>query len=284
MARLSGEQAVSAFGRYQHKRNLSPSTIRHRRFRLQALARHLDPIDLLDATPKQIDRWLDKSNAPIGLSPQTRYTYIALLAAFYTWAVKERLIRRDPTEELIRPKLPERVPRPWNPADVAGAIMLADDRMRCWLLLAWFEGCRVMEMAALRVEEIHGGNLLLHGKGNKERVVPLHPEVKRALHAFGLPRAGYVFRRRDGLPLKPSTISRYVGKYLRSVGVDATAHMGRHRYGTDLYELSDGDLLMVAELMGHANVQTTKQYAQWAKGRATEMVGRMALPELATLD
>lgn len=279
MARPTGEQAIAAFCRYQRKRNLSESTIRHRRFRLNALARAIDPTDLLDVTPAQIDRWLDKHNPPKGLSPQTRYTYVSLLAAFYTWAQKERLIRKDPTEDLIRPKLPKRMPRPWNPAEVAGAIMLADERMTCWLLLAWFAGCRVMEMAALRVEEIHGGRILLHGKGDKERSVPLHPVVQRALNAYGLPRAGYVFRRRDGGPLKPSTISRYVGKYLRSVGVDATAHQGRHRYATDLAEISGGDLLLIAELLGHSSTGTAMLYTQLARGRANDVVGQMSLPE-----
>lgn len=273
----TAEAAIAAFCRYQRKRNLSENTIGSRRRKLTALARGL-PVDLLNATTPQIERWLDRQNQPGGLAPQTRSTYIAQFAAFYGWAMKQRIVKEDPTEELIRPKLPEYVPRPWNPEDVARAIVLADDRMRCFLLLCWFAGARCMEIAALRVEEIHGDSLLLHGKGNKERVVPLHPEVKRALNSYGLPRAGYIFRRRDGWPLKPGTVSKYISRYLHSLDVNATAHMGRHRYATDLYELSDGDLLMVADLLGHATTAPTKRYAQWARTRATDTVGQLCLP------
>lgn len=274
MGRLTGEQAITAFTNYQRRRNLSPSTITHRRFRLRALAQWLDK-DLLDADGKDIEKWLDVHD----LAPQTRYTYVAYLTAFYVWAVKQRLVRKDPTEDIDRPKLPKRVPRPIGRDDLAHAFAEADLRMRCFLLLAAFAGARCMEIAALRVEDIHRdqGVLLLHGKGDKERLVPLHPDVLRALTAFGLPRAGYVFRRRDGHPLKPSTISRYVGGYLRSVGVDATAHMGRHAYATALYQLSGGDLRMTQDLLGHASPSSTAIYAAWAPARAAEVVGQLSL-------
>lgn len=277
VARMPGSAAISAFGRYQHKRNLSPSTITHRRFRLRAFEEWLDK-DILDVTAKDIDKWLDHHD----LAPQTRYTYVAYLAAFYQWALKERLVRKDPTEDLIRPKLPKRVPRPIARDDLAHAVSESDPRMRCFLLLAAFAGARCMEIAALRVEDIHRDQnvLLLHGKGNKERLVPLHTDVLRSLTAFGLPRAGYVFRRRDGKPLKPSTISRYVGKYLRSVGVDATCHQGRHAYATALYQLSGGDLRMVQDMMGHASPSSSAIYAAWSPARAAEVVEQLELRQL----
>lgn len=224
---MQGDDAIRLFGEHQRRRNLSPSTIKHRRFRLKALQGWLDK-DLLDATTADLEKWLDKSD----LAPQTRYTYVAYLAAFYRWAAKERLVEEDPTENMIRPRLPKRVPRPWDEAGMGHALAEADPRMACWLLMAHLAGARVMEMAALRVEDLHRdqGVILLHGKGNKERLVPLHPLLLEALTVFGLPRAGFVFRKRDGKPLHPSSISRYVGRYNREHGIDATAHQG----GSDL--------------------------------------------------
>lgn len=274
LARLTGELAVAAFTHHQRRRNLSLSTISHRRFRLIALSRWLGK-DLLDATTEDLEKFLDVG----GLSPQSRYTYTSYFAAFYGWCVRERLIRKDPTEAMVRPKLPRRVPRPIAQDELAYAVSEADPRMRCFLLLAAFAGARCMEIAGLRVEDIHRHQnvLLLHGKGDRERLVPLHPDVHRALIGFGLPRAGFVFRKLNGNPLTPSTISRYVGKYLRSLEIDATCHQGRHSYATRIYQLSNGDLRMTQDLLGHASPSSTAIYAAWSPERAAEVVQQLTL-------
>lgn len=274
VARLTGELAINAFCRYQHRRNLSAATITHRRFRLMALVRWMDK-DILDASTHDLEKFLDLHD----LAPQTRYTYTSYLSAFYRWALRERIVRKDPTEQLVKPKLPKRVPRPISDDDLATAVEAADPRMRCFLLLAAFAGARCMEIAGLRVEDIHRdrGVLLLRGKGDKERLVPLHDDVHRALIGYGLPRAGYVFRRSDGHPIKPSTISRYVGRFLRELEIDATAHQGRHSYATALYQLSGGDLRLVQDLLGHASPASTAIYAAWSPERATKVVDLLAL-------
>lgn len=274
LVKLTGELAVAEFTRHQRRRNLSPATISHRRFRLVALSQWLDK-DLLDATAEDIEKYLDIGN----LAPQTRRTYLSYFRAFYTWAQRERLVKTDPTEHIIPPKLPRRVPRPIPQDELAYAVAEADPRMRCFLLLAAFAGARCMEISGLLVEDIHRdrGLLLLRGKGDKERLVPLHDDVYRALITFGLPRTGAVFRTSKGTPLKPSTISRYVGSYLRSVGVDATAHRGRHSYATRVYQLSNGDLRMTQDLLGHASPSSTAIYAAWSPDRATQVVDQLRL-------
>lgn len=279
VAKLTGELAVNGFCRYQRRRNLSAATITHRRFRLMALVRWLDK-DILEASTKDLEKFLDLHD----LAPQTRYTYTSYLSAFYRWALRERIVRSDPTENLVKPKLPRRVPRPIGDRDLATAVEGADPRMRCFLLLAAFAGARCMEIAGLRVEDIHRdrGVLLLRGKGDKERIVPLHDDVHRALIAYGLPRAGFVFKRTDGHPLKPSTISRYIGKFLHELGIDATAHMGRHSYATAIYQLSGGDLRMTQDLLGHESPSSTAIYAAWAPERASQVVDLLTLHDVNT--
>jgi integrase/recombinase XerC len=275
VARPSGDDAVRLFGEYQRRKNLSPSTIRHRRLRLKALQGWLDK-DILDATHSDLEKWLDHFD----IAPQTKYTYTSYIAAFYRWAHKQRLVKSDPSEDLIRPKLPKRVPRPWDEEGIGHALTEADDRMACWLLLAHFAGARVKEMAELRVEDIHRDQnvILLHGKGDKERLVPLHPLLLDALLRYGLPRAGYVFRRLDGKPLLPTTISKYVGRFTRAHGVDATAHQGRHAFATNAYRASGGEIRMVQDLMGHASPASTAIYAAWAPERAAVVVEQLTLP------
>lgn len=268
---------LARYATYQRRRNLSPNTIYARRRRLLLLAEWLHPAGLLTATTEQIEGWLD--SRPI--SPQTRYGYIGVVSAFYRWAHRERIIDHEPSGNLVRPKLRRAVPRPISEEDLAVALELADDRMRCWLLLASFCGLRVGEMVELRVEDIHRDRdvILVHGKGDRERLVPLHPAVLDALVRFGLPRAGYVFRNVHGGPMRPATVSGYIGRFLHSIGSDATAHRGRHRYGTMTYRLSS-DLRMTQELLGHQSPTTTAQYVAWFPAEAAEVVNRLPLPSV----
>src|SRR5687768_8551089 len=106
-------EAIAEFCTYQRRKNLSPHTIRHRRFRISAFASWLD-VELLDASPEHVEKWI----SALGVSPQTEYTYLAYVSAFYAWAVKRRYVKVDPTEDIERPKLPKRQPRPWDSDDI----------------------------------------------------------------------------------------------------------------------------------------------------------------------
>lgn len=282
LGRINGAQAIVAYTKHQERRNLSPNTVYARRIRLERFAEWLAPRDILDAAGADIEGWIDHR----GVSPQTQYGYVSIFAAFYAWAVQERLLRRNPADRVARPKLPRRVPRPIGDDDLAVAVEMADDRMRCWLLLAAFAGFRCAEITELRVEDIHPDRavVMVHGKGNKERLVPLHPDLYSALLRYGLPRSGYVFKRRDGRPMRPATVSAYVGRYLRSLGIDATCHRGRHAFATNLYRVSGGDLRMVQECLGHASPVTTAAYAAWEPAKAAAAVEQLGLraPTLAS--
>jgi site-specific recombinase XerD len=279
VARPDGAEALRKFGEYQRRKNLSAGTISQRRMRIRALGKWLGG-DVLDASTEDLEKWLDScGRGGDGLAPQTRYVYVAALSAFYGWCCKHRYVKKDPTEDLIRPKLPKRQPRPWDEERIAYALTQANPRMRAFLLLAHLAGARCKEMSELRVEDIHvkRGVLMLHGKGEKDRIVPLHPVLYEALVQHGLPRAGYVFRKRDGKPLLPGTISRYVGNFLHSLDNPDTAHMGRHAFGTNFYEIS-GDILMTAGVMGHESVVTTQIYVEWRPERSAQVVAQLTLP------
>lgn len=253
--------AIADFCTYQRRRNLSPLTIRHRRSRLIAFGNWLER-DLLTATADDVNRWLDS----LVLSASTRATYIAFLAAFFRWAYRERLIAANPIELVDRPRVGQRLPRPLAEDDLALAVEYAPPRMKAWLLLANYAGFRCVEMARLRVEDIDRRDMTLRvvGKGNREGVVPLHPDVLAALVAYGIPASGFLFTKRtrgmESDPLSPSTISRYIGRYMRSLGSDSTAHMGRHRFATAIYRQT-GDLLITRDLLRHRSVATTEGYS-----------------------
>jgi len=217
-------------------------------------------------TTAAIEGWLDDRH----LGARSRYTYIGAIAGFHRWCVVNGHATNDPSLGVVRPKLPRRYPRPARTVDLVDAIEHASLRMRAWLCLAAYSGLRCKEIAGLRVDDVFLDQKppvfhLRETKGDKDRVVPIAEEVLRALEAYTMPIAGFVFPALlpNGQPtkraLRPHQVSDDINRYLHGRGIAATAHQLRHWFGTELYRRTR-DLKLVAELMGHAKVETTSLY------------------------
>ena len=125
------------------------------------------------------------------------------------------------------------------------------------------------EIASLRGEDVTADSLRVTGKGRKTRVVPMHRRVAEV--AEGWPGSGLVFEHIAGGPWRPHQVSKLVGAYLRSIGLNAKAHQLRHRFGTAVYEAT-GDLAVVAELLGHESIETTRVYSLVSQARRAQAV------------
>lgn len=91
------------------------------------------------------------------------------------------------------------------------------------------------------------------GKGRKDRVVPVHPDLAAELRTWVLP---------DGaryIDITAGRLGRIVAAHLRAHGIEATLHCGRHSFGTEAARVI-GDVMKVAQLMGHENPATTMGY------------------------
>lgn len=271
---------IDRFEVWETKRNLVHKTMQGRRMKLQSLSRHLGR-SLLEASADDIDGWLRTRNAPAGLAPQSFEGYLRSLRAFYQWAMRERLIEKDPTVDVVRPRLPRPLPRPMDPGDLVRAIEAADDRRAAMLALAAYAGLRCHEIAALRIEEVDFQRkrlLVVRGKGGRDRVIPLHPVVEKHLRRIE-PKSGYVFHRvwphHSPQPIRPGTVSQILSDFLRGLGIEASAHQGRHLFLTTVYEASQ-DLRVTQELAGHSSPVTTSIYAAWSNARATDAVAAIA--------
>ena len=149
------------------------------------------------------------------------------------------------------------------------------------LVLAAYEGCRAVELARLdRADVLDTADppvLIVHGKGDKERLLPLAPAVLDELRRYGMPKQGPVFPRRDGQVghNTATRISNIVSEYLHDQHLPMTLHQCRHRFATDAYRASH-DLRLVQELLGHANPATTAGYAAFAPADAVTVVDRLA--------
>jgi integrase/recombinase XerC len=103
---------------------------------------------------------------------------------------------------------------------------------------------------------------VVKAKGGNERMLPLNPQTELALREWGIPRSGWVFPGQFLVdPIKPRTVTKYVTRHLRSIGVNATAHQCRHWFGSSVYERTR-DLRLTQELMGHLHPQSTAGYTR----------------------
>lgn len=266
---MTVEGVIQGYQAALTRRGYADKTIRRRGTSLMLIATHLSPTTPWEWQPSDIDAFLDSRD----LRPQSRYRWLSDLHIFYEWAIREGLTELDPTVLMDRPRLPRYQPRPIGEADLEVAISCAPPMMRAWLMLAAYAGLRASEVAAVERGDLLDGDdlLIVHGKGSKERIVPVRPDVLEALRRHGLPGAGLVFTRPDGTPWPGQKVSLYASRFLKGLGIDATLHQLRHRFATKAYQACS-DIRVVQELLGHASPTTTAVYAAWDQRRARAAV------------
>jgi len=264
---MASAQVISEYLRWMRTRNLSPATIKNTKSILHRLAIATGGRDLLTLTADDLADWQARRAEQV--AARSLRTQTSAVQVFYRWCVDEQFIAADPAAKLPTPKVPRLLPKPIAEDDLQAAFDSADDWMRAVLCLAAFAGLRAAEIAGLDWTEVQLGgeepHLRVVGKGAKERIVDLSPAVVRALRRLPGPQRGPVIRRRDRKPGRntPSNVSQVVGRYLRSLGISASAHSGRHRAITWVCRM--GGIRLAADFAGHASVSTTGGYAQVAR-------------------
>jgi integrase/recombinase XerC len=248
----------------QDRRGIQPNSIEKREQYLRAFARWLDPRGLLDASRQDVELFLDKRRTQEGrkIQSDTRYYWIAHFHSFYKWAMLEELIEADPTVAIVRPKTRRTLPHPIEGDDLVMAVRGARPEMRAMLSLAAFAGLRCQEIAGLDRDDIIEAKGLIrvrYGKGAKERIVPLHPDVMEALRCLPLPRTGALFVRPRRGRYSPNWMSACIGRYLHEMGINASAHQCRHWFATEIYAATH-DIRITQELLGHSDPATTAGY------------------------
>jgi len=255
-------------------RGLRRSTLRRRVTGLLSLQRYV-ATGPEAVTPEMIEGWLN--TLPM---LRTRHAYHSDATLFYRWANRRGHLTVNPIEDIAPPRVPQSVPRPLSMAESAALLALPVDRhLGLMLRLGLCAGLRVSEIAALRWEDVHLGEGVLvvrDGKGGKDRPVPLHPELLRAL-APPL-RTGPVILSSRGDAFTPHTISIRLGALMAAVGIKGSAHQLRHSFGTEAARVSNGNVVAVAHLMGHSDPETTMGYVALGANEGQSIVTSMWSP------
>lgn len=274
---------VSDYVRWMRARGLSAGLVNRRSAQLRA-AELIMGVPLQRATPSDITALVERGRHR-GLADSTLYVYAGHLRAFYEWANTQGVTRRNPIVGAAVPRRPRYLPRPIAEADLSLAVTTAEPRARIILCLAGLAGLRAVEIARLRREDVLDHNepplLLVQGKGDKPRAVPLSAPLLTELHAYGMPNRGPIIRRCDGLNthVSPSLVSSVANAHLHGIGIPDTLHSLRHRAGTVLYRKTR-DIRLTQDVLGHASPATTAIYAAWSQEDAPRAMEQLALPLL----
>jgi len=247
------QRLITSWRTWLFARDLSPQTIRLRTYQLDRFAESHP--QLLRVDVDQLAAWLGRP----GWATDTRRSQLAALRSFYGWAHATGRIPADPSRLLPRIRRTQHQARPAPERAVKVALIAADSRTRLMLTLAVREGLRRGEIAVVHsadlVEDLTGWSLIVHGKGRKDRTIPLADDV--ADHLRALP-PGWAF---PGLT-DGHLSAGHVGVLMARVLPDGlTAHTLRHSFATRVYQ-STRDLLAVQELLGHASPETTRNYVR----------------------
>lgn len=213
---------------------------------------------------------------------------VAAIKSFFHFLVSEGVIPEDPTANLDSPKVRKRLPKTLTREEVERLLVepTKDESPKGFRDTALLElldatGMRVSEIVSLKVSDVDldRGTVRVYGKGNKERLIPIHTRAVEALKVYLESGRGYFLRNRGdeqqalflnprGTQLTRQGLWLIIKKYVEQAGIktEVTPHTLRHSFATHLLE-GGADLRNVQELLGHSNISTTQIYTHVSSER-----------------
>jgi integrase/recombinase XerC len=231
-----------------------PTTINHYREILTRMDAEL-PAGLTRACADELKEWINQpGRGGRRRANKTRRHYQTIATGFFDWGFDFNPARALPEIKVARGT---RV-RPIDTQTLHAILAAAGEPYRRWFLLAAYAGLRCIELSRLERADVTATEILVHGKGSVERVIPTHPLIWEDV----ADARGRLCRRLDGGPTSRHYISAEGGNYLKAtLGLDGV-HMHRLRkwFGTAAYAASGNNIRVVQKLLGHADVGTTQIY------------------------
>ena len=221
--------------------------------------------------------------------PRSISRLIASMRRFYRYALRENLIKTDPTLQIESPKLPRSLPKSLNEQEVEDLLNAPDInqpiglRDRAMLELLYASGLRVSELVGVKVNEVstQDGVVRVTGKGSKTRLVPMGEEAADWIDQYLKQARPEILQKRlcDTMfvTARASAMTRQafwylIKRYALVAGIQKhmSPHVLRHAFATHL--LNHGaDLRVVQMLLGHADISTTQIYTHVARERLKQL-------------
>ncbi|APP81926.1 tyrosine recombinase XerC [Xanthomonas hortorum pv. vitians] len=207
-----------------------------------------------------------------GLSPKSLQRRLSACRSYYAWLLKHGRIAASPAAAMRAPKAPRKLPQVLDADEAVRLVEVPTDaplglRDRALLELFYSSGLRLSELCALRWRDLdlESGLVMVLGKGEKQRLVPVGPHAITALREWLRDSGGraetHVFPGRAGGAISQRAVQIRIKQLAVRQGMfkDVHPHMLRHSFASHILE-SSGDLRGVQELLGHSDIATTQIY------------------------
>ena len=253
-------------------------------------------LGLIDADTNSIRHYLTALQKS-GISSASQARKLSAIRQMFKFMFADNLRQDDPTGSIDSPKAARPLPKVMSEADVDRLLLVAEEeithaktpsarmrasRMHALLELLYTTGLRVSELVSLPVEATKKDTryLLVMGKGNKERIVPLGEKAKQAVATY----VSHMNKDQSSAWLFPSSgdlghlTRQHFARDLKTLAAKAglrsdktSPHVLRHAFASHLLQ-NGADLRAVQQLLGHADISTTQIYTHVLDDRLRELV------------
>lgn len=247
---------------------------------------------LLESRERDLFRYLSSIDH---LKATTVRRRLIALKRFFDFAERQSYIHENPAGNLVAPGLPKRLPKYLSEKEMHKLLNSLpyedheDLRNMVIIKLLYYTGMRIGEVQMLNEENIlwDSRQLLVRGKGDKERLIPINQKLMEMLENWAEVRVSLPFlkspsffislgRNHRGKRISYGAMRQIVKRILQEAGLgDYSPHKLRHTFATQLLD-KGAPLEQISKLLGHSRLDTTLIYAQTEPGKlrsAVELLG-----------
>lgn len=273
--------AIEKFLQYlQYEKNYSSHTVLSYKNDLSQfclfMEKEFSETEVSRASPDQVRQWLVDLMSS-GMNPRSANRKVSALKSYYKFLLREGVIRRSPTKNIILPKTNKSLPLFFKDKDLDSVLTnvivgnsFESCRDRLIIDLFYETGVRVSELVNIKDSDIdfYKGYVQVIGKRNKERQIPIGKNLIELIALYKKVRndevganTNFLFVRKNGQSMYSRLIYNVVNKSMSQVSSlsKRSPHVLRHTFASTL--LNNGaDLNAVKELLGHSNLAATEVY------------------------
>ena len=247
------------------------------------------PIELNDLeclNSDSITSWFI-SRIQSGLTHRSNARSLSSIKSFLSFLVKNKFIKFSSILRLKGPKFNFDLPRPLSKNQVNRIVEKICQGNKEWvtlrnfliIILMWGYGLRISEVLNLKKDDLKASDLVIIGKGNKSRIIPISLETLNLLKKLNemssknLTNNNFIFLGIRGKKLKAEVIQRLIRNIRNRLMLHekTSPHSFRHTFATNLLE-DKVDLRTIQELLGHSSLSTTQKYTKVSQERLKEII------------